>query len=130
EYPEYLVPPDAEAPIEDQPLPDDASPTTLSSGYVAASDPEEDPEVDPTKYPVDGGDDDDDDDDDKDDEDEDEEEHLAPADSTTLHTVDPVSLAKDIEAFETDKSAPTPPSPRSHRASISIRLHTPMSATT
>ncbi|GJT16384.1 hypothetical protein Tco_0875090 [Tanacetum coccineum] len=126
EYPEYLVPPDAEAPIEDQPLPDDASPTALLPGYVADFDPEEDPEVDPTKYPANGGDDDDDDD--KDDEDEGGEEHLALADSTALHTVDPVSLVEDIEAFETDKSAPTPPSPRSR--SISIQLHTPMSATT
>ncbi|GKG47887.1 hypothetical protein Tco_0507372, partial [Tanacetum coccineum] len=114
--------------IEDQPLPDNASPTALSPGYVADSDPKEDPEVDPTKYPANGGYDDDDDDDDKDDEDEGEEEHLAPADSTALHTVDPVSFYEDIEAFEMDKSVPTPSSPRSRRASISIRLHTPMSA--
>ncbi|GKC25505.1 hypothetical protein Tco_1027655 [Tanacetum coccineum] len=33
EYPEYLVPSNVEAPIEDQPLPDDASLTTLSPGY-------------------------------------------------------------------------------------------------
>ncbi|GJX91237.1 hypothetical protein Tco_0344563 [Tanacetum coccineum] len=49
EYLEYLVPSDAEAPIEDQPLPDDASPTALSPGYVADSNPEEDPEEDPAK---------------------------------------------------------------------------------
>ncbi|GJU48608.1 hypothetical protein Tco_1218163 [Tanacetum coccineum] len=96
EYPEYLAPSDAEAPLEDQPLPADASPTTLSPGYVADSnpngDPEEDPEEDHTDYPTDGGDGDDDpsddDDDDTDDEDEEpfenedddeEEEHLAPA---------------------------------------------------
>ncbi|GJX47195.1 hypothetical protein Tco_0272385, partial [Tanacetum coccineum] len=81
-----------EAPMEDQPLPADASPTTLSPGYIADFDPEEDeedPEEDPADHPVDGGDnddnessDDDDDDDDvvKDEEDEEEEEHLAPAD--------------------------------------------------
>ncbi|GJR01468.1 hypothetical protein Tco_0524452 [Tanacetum coccineum] len=46
EYPEYLVPSYDEAPIEDQPLPADASPITLSPGYVADSDPEEDPEED------------------------------------------------------------------------------------
>ncbi|GKE41917.1 hypothetical protein Tco_1469201, partial [Tanacetum coccineum] len=61
-YPEYFVPSDAEAPIVDQPLPDDASPTTLSPSYVADSDSEEDleenPEEDPTDYHVDGGDDD------------------------------------------------------------------------
>ncbi|GJT92609.1 hypothetical protein Tco_1081454, partial [Tanacetum coccineum] len=64
EYPEYLAPSDAEAPLEDQPLPIDASPTALSPGYVADSDPDEDPEEDPEEdhadYPADGGDDDDD----------------------------------------------------------------------
>nr|GEZ02437.1 hypothetical protein [Tanacetum cinerariifolium] len=42
-YPEYLVPSGDEAPMKDQPLPDDASPTALSSGYVDDSDPKEDP---------------------------------------------------------------------------------------
>ncbi|GKE47129.1 hypothetical protein Tco_1478387, partial [Tanacetum coccineum] len=75
EYPEYLVPADVEAPLKDQPLPADALPTALSPGYVADSDPEEDPEEDHANYPADGGDDDDepsyddDDDDDTDDED-------------------------------------------------------------
>ncbi|GJQ92387.1 hypothetical protein Tco_0003526 [Tanacetum coccineum] len=67
EYLEYLVPSDNEVPIEDQPLPADASPTTLSPSYVADSnleeDLEEDPEEDPIDYPADGGDDDNDDDD-------------------------------------------------------------------
>ncbi|GKC23447.1 hypothetical protein Tco_1025597 [Tanacetum coccineum] len=94
EYPEYLVPSDDEAPMEDQPLPADASPVALSPGYVADSDPEEDSEEDHADYPADGGDDDDepsddDDDDDtgdedeepfEDEEDDEEEEHLAPAD--------------------------------------------------
>nr|GEV15870.1 hypothetical protein [Tanacetum cinerariifolium] len=79
EYPEYLVPFEEEAPIEDQPLPTDASPTALSPGYVADSDSDEDskedPEEDHVDYPADGGDGDDDpsdddvDDDDTDDED-------------------------------------------------------------
>ncbi|GJV24300.1 hypothetical protein Tco_1376995, partial [Tanacetum coccineum] len=43
EYLEYLVPSDVEAPIEEQPLPDDASPIALSTGYVADLDPVEDP---------------------------------------------------------------------------------------
>ncbi|GKA00519.1 hypothetical protein Tco_0673069, partial [Tanacetum coccineum] len=75
EYSEHLVPADAEAPLEDQPLPADVSPTALLPGYVADSDldedPEEDPEEDHVDYPADGGDDDDepsDDDDDDDDE--------------------------------------------------------------
>ncbi|GJT86350.1 hypothetical protein Tco_1068067 [Tanacetum coccineum] len=87
EYPEYLVPSDDEAPMEDQPLPVDASPVALSMGYVPNSDLEEDQEEDSEEehadYPADGGDgddepsdgddepsDDDDDDDDTDDEDE------------------------------------------------------------
>ncbi|GKG21407.1 hypothetical protein Tco_0384002, partial [Tanacetum coccineum] len=44
-----------QAPIEDQPLPADASHAALSPGYVADSDLEEDPEEDPADYPVDGG---------------------------------------------------------------------------
>nr|GEY58845.1 hypothetical protein [Tanacetum cinerariifolium] len=112
EYPEYLVQSDAEAPLEDQPLPVDASPTTASPGYVADSDPDEDPKEDPeddhANYPADGGDgddepsDDDDDDDDTDDEDEepfedeedDKEEHLAPADSFVVPIVDHTRLCR------------------------------------
>ncbi|GJU10188.1 reverse transcriptase domain-containing protein [Tanacetum coccineum] len=48
--------------MKDQPLPADASPTALSPGYIADSDPEEDeedPDEDPADYPVDGGDNDD-----------------------------------------------------------------------
>ncbi|GJZ09721.1 hypothetical protein Tco_0544004 [Tanacetum coccineum] len=128
EYPEYLVPSDVEAPLEDHPLPADASPTNLSPGYMADSDPDEDPKEDPeedhTDYSADGGDGDDepsdDDDDDADindedeepfedgDDDEEEEEHLASADSSVVPVVDLVPSARDTEAFETDESAPTP----------------------
>ncbi|GJS03185.1 hypothetical protein Tco_0319693 [Tanacetum coccineum] len=89
-----------EEPIKDQPLPADASPTALSPGYIANSEPEEDeedPEEDPADYPADGGDnydnessDDDDDDDDveKDEKDKEEEEHLALADPFVVPTDD------------------------------------------
>ncbi|GJR50290.1 hypothetical protein Tco_1400811 [Tanacetum coccineum] len=89
-----------EAPIEDQPLPADASPTSLSPGYIVDFDPEEDEEdlkENPADYQADGGDnddnessDDDDDDDDveKDEEDEEEEENLAPADPSAVPTDD------------------------------------------
>ncbi|GKB32174.1 hypothetical protein Tco_0871575 [Tanacetum coccineum] len=146
EYPGYLVPSDDEAPIDDQPLPVDASPTTLSPGYVADSDPKEDPEEDHADYPTDGGDDDDepsddDDDDDTDDEDnedtdDEEEEHLALTDFSVIPVVDPVPLAGDTEVFETDESAPTPRSPqtkvpfsqtRLRRAGKTFRLEPPMS---
>ncbi|GJS85048.1 hypothetical protein Tco_0751589 [Tanacetum coccineum] len=118
--PDYV--PSPEEPNE----PEDCHPTTLSPGYVADFDPEEDPEEDPAEYPADKGDDDDEEDEE---EDEEKEEHLASADSTALHTVDPVSSAEDIEAFETDESTPTPPrSPRLRKAGISVRLPPPMAA--
>ncbi|GJR33616.1 hypothetical protein Tco_1209300 [Tanacetum coccineum] len=150
EYPEYLVPSEDEAPMEDQPLPTDASPAALSPGYVPDSNPEEDPEEDSEEehadYPADGGDgddepSDDDSDDDTDDDDEEpfeeEEEHLAPADSSAIPVVDPVPSAGDTEAFETNESAPTPRSPqirvpfaqtRLRRARKTVRLEPPMSA--
>ncbi|GKB72846.1 hypothetical protein Tco_0934258 [Tanacetum coccineum] len=79
--PDYVPGPEhLPSPVEeDQPLPAEASPTALSLGYVADSDPDKDPEEDPKEdhadYPADGGDgddepSDDDDDDDTDDEDE------------------------------------------------------------
>nr|GEU56823.1 putative reverse transcriptase domain-containing protein [Tanacetum cinerariifolium] len=126
EYPEYLVPSGDEAPMKDQPLLDDASPTALSVGYVADYSLEKDLKEDHADYSTDAGNgndesfDDEADDDDKDeeaseDEDDDEEEevHLASADSYAVPVVDPVPSAGDIEAFETNESAPTPPSPRS-----------------
>ncbi|GKD84607.1 hypothetical protein Tco_1355761, partial [Tanacetum coccineum] len=155
EYPEYLVSSDAKAPLEEQPLPADASPTALSPGYVADSDLDEDPEEDPkedhTDYPADRGDgnddpsydgDDDDDIDDEDeepfedeDDDDEEEKHLALADSSIVPVVDPVPLAGDTEVFETDESAPIPRSPqiripfahtRLRRARKTVRLEPPM----
>ncbi|GJS61884.1 hypothetical protein Tco_0656668 [Tanacetum coccineum] len=144
EYPKYLAPSDVEVPLEDQPLPVDASPTALSPGYAADfdldEDPEEDPEEDHTDYLADGGDgddepsdDDDDDDDDTDDEDEEpfededdddgeEEEHLAPANYSAIPIVDPVPSAGDTEAFETDESAPTPRSPQTKVPFAQTRL--------
>nr|GEU72490.1 hypothetical protein [Tanacetum cinerariifolium] len=71
EYPEYLVPSDAEEPIEDQPIPDDALPTTLSPRYIADFDLKEDLKEDHTDYPVDEGDDVDDEPSDNEDDDDD-----------------------------------------------------------
>ncbi|GKC15706.1 hypothetical protein Tco_1012488 [Tanacetum coccineum] len=136
--PEHLPSPDYVPGPENPPslpLPDDASPTALSWGYVADSNPEEDPGEDHADYPADGGDgddessdnDDDDDADDKDeeasedeDDDKEEEEHLAPADSSVVPVVDPVPSAGDTEAFETDESAPTPPSPKSSQIVVPL----------
>nr|GFC44331.1 hypothetical protein [Tanacetum cinerariifolium] len=87
-------------PIEDQPLPADASPTALSSGYIVDSDlekDEKDPKEDPADYPTNRGnndedessnDDDDDDDVEKDKKDKEEEGHLASADPSYVSTDD------------------------------------------
>ncbi|GJZ17323.1 hypothetical protein Tco_0553446 [Tanacetum coccineum] len=124
--------------MEDQPLPDDASPVALSPGYIADSDPEEDekdPNKDPADYPADGGDDydessDDDNDDDYDVEEDEVEELLAPADSTVVASpaVDPVPFAKETEPFESDESTATPPPPPAYHttARMSIRSQAPI----
>ncbi|GJS49718.1 putative reverse transcriptase domain-containing protein [Tanacetum coccineum] len=133
EYLEYFIPYGDKAPIEDQPLPADASPKALSPSYVDDFDPEEDPEEDHADYPADGGDgddepsDDDDDDDDEDkeaskdeDDDEEEEEHLAPADSSAIpvtrlrkawKTVRPQTPIPFPSEAEVDRilALPTPP---------------------
>nr|GEU94652.1 hypothetical protein [Tanacetum cinerariifolium] len=87
--------------MEDQPLPTDASPTTLSPGYVVDFDPkkdEKDPKEDPADYLANRGncddddessnDDDVDDDVEKDEEDKEEEEHLASANPFNVSTDD------------------------------------------
>nr|GEZ93033.1 hypothetical protein [Tanacetum cinerariifolium] len=109
EYPEYLEPSDDEAPLEDQPLPANASPIAASPDYVADSnqeeDPKEDPEDDQADYPADGGD-------------------------------DLVLPAGDTEALEADEPTHAPGSPiiillsqtRLRRARKTVRPEPPMSA--
>ncbi|GKD95279.1 hypothetical protein Tco_1375116, partial [Tanacetum coccineum] len=75
-----------EAPIKDQPLLADASPTAVSPGYIADSNPEEDKE-DPADHPANGGDNDDNES--SDDDDDDDDMILSPQ-------------AEDTKAFETD----------------------------
>ncbi|GJY84872.1 putative reverse transcriptase domain-containing protein [Tanacetum coccineum] len=97
-------------------------------------DDEEDPEEDPSEeHELE----DDDDEDEEPTKDEEEEKHLAPADSFVVPIVDPVPSARDIEAFKTGKSAPTPRSPQTRvpfsqtrlcRARKTVRLEPPMSA--
>nr|GEW24100.1 hypothetical protein [Tanacetum cinerariifolium] len=148
-------PSDDEAPLEDQPLPTDASLIVASLDHVPYFDPEEDPEDDPeddqADYPTDGGDgndepfddDDDDDTDEKDPEeepfeedDEEGEEHPASADSLAVPIVDLVLSAGETEALEADESTHAPGSPisiplsqtRLRRARKSIRPEPPMLA--
>nr|GEX71007.1 putative reverse transcriptase domain-containing protein [Tanacetum cinerariifolium] len=152
EYPEYLAPSDDEEPLEDQPLPADASHIAASPNYVADSDLEEDPEKDleddQADYPTNGGDGDDepfdnDDDDDTDDEDpkedpfeEEEGEHLALADSSGVPIVDHVLLAGETETLEADEPTHAPGSPisipffqtRLRSTRKTVRPEPPMSA--
>nr|GEX96252.1 putative reverse transcriptase domain-containing protein [Tanacetum cinerariifolium] len=135
-YPEYIPLEDEHVlSAEEQSLLPVVSPTAESPGYVAESDPKEDPEEyedDETKgglvdYPMDGGDDGDDDDsdssgDDADDEDEDEEEgevHLAPADSAIIIPTDEL-----FSPPEGTKPVMPPPSTdtTTTRAEITVRL--------
>nr|GFB03444.1 hypothetical protein [Tanacetum cinerariifolium] len=124
-------------PAEEQPLLPVVSPTAESSGYVAESDPEENPEEyeedetedGPVGYPMDGGDDGDDDDgnssryddddEDKDEEDEEEEEeeeeHLAPADFAVVIPID--ELASPPEGTK-----PIIPPPSTDTATIGARI--------
>ncbi|GJU31425.1 reverse transcriptase domain-containing protein [Tanacetum coccineum] len=104
EYPEYLALSDEEVPVKDQPYVVTDSPITLSPGYVADSDPEEDSKDGPVDYPADGGDGDDDDssdDDDKEEEasDEEEDDHLALADSVVTPVVDHVPSSEETNPF-------------------------------
>ncbi|GKF32590.1 hypothetical protein Tco_0102388 [Tanacetum coccineum] len=102
---------------------------------------EEDPEEDPSEEhePEDNDDDDDTDDEDEEPtkEKEEEEDHIALADSSAVPVVDLVPLGRDIEAFETNESSPTPRSPQTRvpfsqtrlcRARKTARLEPPMSA--
>ncbi|GKA94227.1 hypothetical protein Tco_0816213 [Tanacetum coccineum] len=96
--------------IEDQHYAADASPLTLSLGYIAESDPEEDSEEDSEEdlinYVADA---DDDEEEEESSDDNEEDEHLAPA--VALGAFDLVPSAEETKLFETDESAATPPPP-------------------
>ncbi|GKD38981.1 hypothetical protein Tco_1259188, partial [Tanacetum coccineum] len=88
EYPKYLVPSDAEAPLEDQPylglmtIDEHSNEMTAMMMILMMR----------VSIPLRV----------EDDNEEEEEEHLASADSSAVPVVDPIPLAGDIEAFETD----------------------------
>ncbi|GKA75461.1 hypothetical protein Tco_0781839 [Tanacetum coccineum] len=145
-YPEYMPQEDEVFSVEEQPLPAAASPTAQLPDYVPESNPEEDPEEDddedpeedPVNYPADGGDDGDDEDEpsdhDEDEEvdieanDEEEEEHPTPADSAVvaLPAADQASSAEEIEMFEIDESAATPPLHPAYRVTTRISIPAPV----
>ncbi|GKE23445.1 hypothetical protein Tco_1434957, partial [Tanacetum coccineum] len=102
-HPEYHVPIDDDIQVEDQPYADDASLTAESPGHIADLESMGEDSID---YPDEPKDEDEDPT-----KDEEEEEHIDLADPSVVPVVDPVPLAGDTEAFETDESAPTPRSP-------------------
>ncbi|GKE43394.1 hypothetical protein Tco_1470678, partial [Tanacetum coccineum] len=131
EHLKYHAPSDDDIQVEDHPYADDASPTAEIARRMIIRIPKRIPSEE--HEPEDDNDDDDTDDD----EEEEEEVHLALANSFVVPIVDPVPLVVDIEAFETDESAPTPRSPqtrvpfpqtRLHRARKTVRLEPPMPA--
>ncbi|GKB54973.1 hypothetical protein Tco_0905726 [Tanacetum coccineum] len=130
---------------EEQPLPAAALPTAQLPDYVLESDPkadpeedeDEDPEEDPVNYPIDGGDDGDDEDESSEDDDKvdieadddiEEEEHPAPADSAVvaLPAADQAPSTEEIEPFETDESATTPPPHPAYRVTTRIFIPAPV----
>nr|GEY71210.1 putative reverse transcriptase domain-containing protein [Tanacetum cinerariifolium] len=136
-YPEYIPLEDEHIlPAVEQPLPTVVSPTAESPGYVAESDPKEDPEEyedDETEdglvdYPIDGGDDRDDgddddsdssrddaDDEDGDEENEEEEEHLA-SDNTV------VVIPTDELVSPPEGTEPVIPPPFTYTATTGARI--------
>nr|GEW08261.1 putative reverse transcriptase domain-containing protein [Tanacetum cinerariifolium] len=116
--------PGPEEPEQAPPSPDYSPKYVPESNFEMhpEDDDDEDPEEDPVDYPADGGDDGDDEEesskDEEDDEidveadeEEEEEEHPAPADSVVVAptTADQAPSAEEMEPFETDESAATPP---------------------
>ncbi|GJX85927.1 hypothetical protein Tco_0336701 [Tanacetum coccineum] len=104
--------------VEEQPLPPVDSPIAESPGYVAESDPEEDPEEYKDDETEDGPDEDE-----EDEEDEEEEEHLAPADSTTV-------IPADEPVFPPEGTEPIIPPPSTDitiGARITVRPQTSIS---
>nr|GEV88217.1 hypothetical protein [Tanacetum cinerariifolium] len=143
-YPEYIPLEDEYIlSAEEQPLPPIVSPTAESPGYVAESDPEEDTEEyeedetedGPVDFPMDGGDDGDDDDidssgydaDDENEDEDDEKEHLAPADSAVVISID--ELASPPEGTEPIIPPPSTDTATT-RARITIRPQTSISLST
>ncbi|GKE77181.1 hypothetical protein Tco_1543301, partial [Tanacetum coccineum] len=129
--PDYVPGPE-HPPSPDYVLGPEHPPLPVEVPYLSLRDADDEPSDD------DGDDTNDEDEDPFEDEDDDEEEekYLALANSSAIHDVDPVPSAGDIEAFETDKSAPTPKSPQTKvpfaqtrlcRARKTIRLEPPMS---
>ncbi|GKD10518.1 hypothetical protein Tco_1190203 [Tanacetum coccineum] len=146
--PEHHVPSDDDIQVEDQPYAEDASPTAESPGYIADSDSmEEDTDADSIDYldePEDGDEDPEEDDDedpeedpseehDPEDDDEDpeedpNEEHESEDEDTKED--EPFKGSDETELFEEDETAATPPPPGRHGAKISVKLQTPMAAST
>ncbi|GKE28846.1 hypothetical protein Tco_1444230 [Tanacetum coccineum] len=137
EHPEHHVPSDDDSQAEDQPYAKDASLTAESPGYIADSDPtEDDTDTDSIDYYDEPGTDDEDEDEDpeEDPSNEHEPENEGAKEDESFEDSD------ETEPFEENKTAATPPPPRSPqtrfpfsqtclcKARKTIRLEPPMPA--
>nr|GFB60992.1 hypothetical protein [Tanacetum cinerariifolium] len=131
--PDYVLGPehaDDEIIAEDQPYVEDASPIALSPEYVPGSDFEAHPEDDDDEDPKEDPDDEDEEDDEMDVEanEEVEDEHPAPADSVVVAptATDQAPSTEEMEPFETDESAATPPPHPAYRTTARISILAPL----
>ncbi|GJT40441.1 hypothetical protein Tco_0940306 [Tanacetum coccineum] len=125
EHLEYQAPSDDDIQVENQPYAEDASPTAESHGHIADSDSMED---DNDAYSIDYPDEpkDDEEDDDEDPEEDPSKEH----DSEDDEDPEKDPNESDEPFKNSDETAATPPPPRHHGASISIRPQAPMAVST
>nr|GEX31539.1 hypothetical protein [Tanacetum cinerariifolium] len=131
EYPKYLEPPANDIVAEDQPYADDVVPTTLSPGYIADSDLEEDPKEDPEEeenadYANEPEEEDPDEKDPKEEDPEEEDPEKEESDDNAASEKEHSEGFDDTEPSEEDETAITPPPSRLHGARISIHPQTTM----
>ncbi|GJY68593.1 hypothetical protein Tco_0471575 [Tanacetum coccineum] len=108
EHPEHHIPSDDDSQAEDQPYAEDASPTTESPGYIADSDPmEDDTNADSIDCPDEPGTDDEDED-----PEEDPSEEHGPENEDAKED-ESSEDSNETEPFEENKTAATPPPPKS-----------------
>nr|GEY22088.1 hypothetical protein [Tanacetum cinerariifolium] len=117
EYSKSLELPANDIVAEDQPRADDAVPTTLSLGYIADSDPKEDPEEEENADYADEPEE-------EDPEEEDPKEEGS--DDNAASEEEPLEGSDDTEPPEEDETSITPPPSRLRGARISICPQTPM----
>nr|GEU53261.1 RNA-directed DNA polymerase, eukaryota [Tanacetum cinerariifolium] len=126
EYPEYFESTTDDIVAEDQPHADNAVPTSLSPGYIADSDPEEDSEEDPEEEENVDYDNETKEEDPKEEDPKEEDPEEEESDDNAASEEEPSEGFDDIEPSKEDETAVTPPPSRLRGARISICPQTPM----